>query len=94
MAGGYNPGRLVANPMGVVAGIVAAVTYGSYTILSKRSLARYSSSTTVLYDLIFGSIFLTLIFMPRLNQLWSLPGPAWGLIVALALGPTLGAYAL
>ena len=94
VAGGYNPRQLVTNPMGVAAGLIAAITYGSYTILSKHSLARHSSSTTVLYALVFGSIFLTLISMPRLNQLWGLPGPAWGLIVALALGPTLGAYAL
>ena len=81
-------------PMGVTAGRVAAITYGSYTILSKRSLPKDSSSTTVLYALVFGSLFLALIAAPRLNQLRGLPGPAWGLIAALALGPTLGAYAL
>jgi len=94
VAGGYNPRQLVTNPMGVAAGLIAAITYGSYTILSKRSLARHSASTTVMYALVFRSIFLTLISMPRLNQLWGLPGSAWGLILALALGPTLGAYAL
>ncbi len=94
VAGGYNRGQLVANPMGVVAGIVAAVTYGCYTLFSKRSLAKYKSSTTVLYALVFGALFLSLISAPRLNQLWGLPGRAWGFVVALALGPTLAAYAL
>ena len=40
VAGGYNPRQLVTNPVGVTAGLVAAITYGSYTILSKRSLPR------------------------------------------------------
>jgi DME family drug/metabolite transporter len=94
VAGGYNPGQLVANPIGVVAGIVAAVTYGCYTLFSKRSLTKYKSSTTVLYALVFGALFLSLISAPRLNQLWGLPGRGWVLVVALALGPTLAAYAL
>ncbi len=94
VAGGYNPEQLVANPIGIAAGLIAAITYGSYTLLSKRSLAKYSSSTTVLYALVFGSLFLAIISMPRLSQLWGLPGLAWGLVVALALGPTLASYAL
>ncbi len=94
VAGGYNPEQLVTNPMGIAAGIVAAITYGSYTILSKYSLTKYSSSTTVLYALIFGTLFLALISAPRFNQLRDLPSLAWGLIAALALGPTLVAYAL
>ena len=94
VSGGYDPKRLVASPAGIAAGIAAAVTYGSYTILSKRSLSKYRSSTTVLYALVFGSLFLALFSAARLGQLWGLPSQAWGLIVALALGPTLGAYAL
>lgn len=94
VAGGYDPKRLVANPAGIATGIAAAITYGSYTILSKRSLSKYRSSTTVLYALAFGSLFLALFSSPRLGQLWGLPDQAWWLIVALALGPTLGAYAL
>ncbi len=94
VAGGYDPEQLVANPIGIAAGLIAAITYGSYTLLSKRSLAKYSSSTTVLYALVFGSLFLAIISVPRLSQLWGLPGRAWVLVVALALGPTLAAYAL
>ena len=55
--------------MGVAAGLIAAITYGSDAILSKRSLANYSSSTTVLYALVFGSLFLALVSRSRLNQL-------------------------
>ncbi|HXL04804.1 MAG TPA: EamA family transporter [Bacillota bacterium] len=67
IAGGYNPEQLVTNPMGVIAGLIPAITYGSYTILSKRSLSKYSSCTTVLYALVFGSLFLALISRSRLN---------------------------
>lgn len=94
VAGGYDPERLAANPAGIAAGIAAALTYGSYTILSKRSLSKYRSSTTVLYALVFGSLFLALFAGPRLGQLRGLPNQAWVLIAALALGPTLGAYAV
>ncbi|MCR4426648.1 MAG: DMT family transporter [Firmicutes bacterium] len=94
VVGGYDSTRLVADPEGVALGIAAAVTYASYTILSKYSLAKYRSSTTVLYALAFGSLFLIIFSAPRLGQIASLPWRAWILVAAVALGPTLGSYAL
>jgi len=94
VVGGYDAARLVTNARGVLMGLSAAVTYASYTILSKHALKSHRSSTTVCYALVFGSVFLGLFAAPHVTQLKGLPWRAWLFIVALALGPTLGSYAL
>ncbi|MEW6227636.1 MAG: DMT family transporter [Bacillota bacterium] len=94
VAGGYDPKLLALNPAGTLFGLAAAITYGSYTLLSKQALKRYKSWTTVLYAFGFGSLFLLCFASGRLHQVRMLPTQAWILILGLAWGPTLVAYAL
>lgn len=94
VAGGYDPKLLALNPAGTLFGLAAAITYGSYTLLSKQALKRYKSWTTLLYAFGFGSLFLLCFASGRLHQVRMLPIQAWILILGLAWGPTLVAYAL
>ncbi len=94
VAGGYDPKLLAMNPSGVLFGLAAAVTYGAYTLLSKQALRKYRSWTSVLYAFGFGGAFLLCFAAGRLNQVRDLPLQAWLLILGLAWGPTLVAYAL
>lgn len=94
VAGGYNPKLLTLNPSGTLFGLGSAVTYGSYTLLSKHALKKYASWTAVLYAFGFGSLFLLCFAGERLHQARSLPLQAWLLILGLAWGPTLVSYAL
>lgn len=94
VAGGYEPRLLALNPAGILFGLGAAVTYASYTLLSKQALKKYSSWTSVLYAFGFGSLFLLCFAGGRLREVTALPSRAWLLILGLAWGPTLAAYAL
>lgn len=94
VAGGYDSRLLALNPAGTLFGLGAAVTYASYTLLSKQALKKYSSWTSVLYAFGFGSLFLLIFAGRRLGSVTALPLRAWLLILGLAWGPTLTAYAL
>ncbi|CAN5670993.1 DMT family transporter [soil metagenome] len=46
---------------GIVAGLASAVLYASFTLLGKPLMARYGSSSALVYHLIFGSIGLIVV---------------------------------
>lgn len=90
----YEPAQLSLNVAGVALGLGAGFTYALYTVISKFALARYASWTALTYALLFGSLFLAPLqtpagFAPLLQQ-----PAAWIFLLGLAIGPTLGSYAL
>lgn len=94
VAGGYDRELISLNPAGIILGLIAAITYASYTLLSKYALRKYSSWTTVLYAFGFGGFFLICFAGRNLTQIQAFPPVAWLLILCLVLGPTLAAYVL
>lgn len=97
----YDPNAMQLSAWGVLVGAAAGLTYGLFTLFSKYFSTRASPWTTVLYSLIFGTLFLLpLLFIPlpgigepNYAALRSEPG-AWVALLGLCLGPTLGSYAL
>lgn len=97
----YDPGALQLNAWGVLIGAAAGFAYGMFTLFSKYFSTRTSPWTTVLYSLLFGTLFLIpLQFVPlpgiepvNYSALWAQP-LAWAALIGLCLGPTLGSYAL
>ncbi len=94
VAGGYDRNLLALNPTGIMPGLIAAITYASYTLLSKHALSKYSSWTTVLYSFGFGGLFLMCFAGRSLTQIADFPPQVWLLTMGLVLGPTLTAYTL
>jgi DME family drug/metabolite transporter len=94
VAGGYDRELVLLNPAGIILGLISAVTYASYTLLSKYALSKYSSWTTVLYAFGFSGFFLICFAGRNLAQIRDLPAAAWLLVLCLVLGPTLAAYTL
>jgi len=94
VAGGLEARVLAQDRAGVLFGLAAALTYAAYTLLSKRTLPRYGSWTTVLYAFGFGTVLLALMSGPKLAQLAAVPLEGWVLMAGLALGPTLLSYGL
>jgi drug/metabolite transporter (DMT)-like permease len=94
VAGGLEARVLAQDRSGVLFGLASAVTYASYTLLSKRTLPKYGSWTTVLYAFGFGTVLLALMSGPKLVQLARVPFEGWVLMLGLALGPTLLSYGL
>jgi DME family drug/metabolite transporter len=75
---------------GIIIGLGAGFTYALYTVLSKFVLARHSNWTALTYALVFGGLFLTPLQTPDALAPLALQPVAWLVVLALALGPTLG----
>ncbi|UCC62609.1 MAG: EamA family transporter [Anaerolineae bacterium] len=94
VARAYNLTQLRLDIVGVLFGLASGLTYGLYTLFNKRAVQRYSPWTAMFYALGLGGLFLLPWQSP--SRLWAaLSRPASALwLLALALGPTLGAYLL
>ncbi len=85
----YEPEVLRLNPLGILFGLGAGLTYGMYTMLSKINLRRHSSWTVVSFSLFFGLLFMLPVqdFGALAEATDSPETMLW--LSALALGPTL-----
>ncbi len=94
VARAYDPGQVVLNPIGLLAGIGSAFTFASYSLLGRVVTRRYSPWTSIAYAFLFGTLFLLPVsFLAREFVPTSLPWDGWGALVFLALVPTLGGFA-
>ncbi len=92
---GYDLGALRLNLPGILAGLVSGLTYALYSIFGKKALSKYSRATILTYSFGFGSLFL--IVFGGISGQFNLPTfhyLSWGLVVYLALFPTLLSYFL
>lgn len=97
----YDPVIFQLNWLGTLVGICTALTHAIYVLVSQRSVQSYSPWTSLTYTMLFGS--LTLLAINLLRPV--VPGSvhpiltvgdttAWLVLLGIALGPTLGGYAL
>ncbi len=92
VARAYDPSQLELNLTGILLGLASGLTYGLYTLFNKAAVQRYSSWTAMFYALGLGGLFILPWQSPaRLVAILSRPGPVLWLL-ALAIGPTLGAF--
>ncbi|MGQ0550996.1 MAG: DMT family transporter [Armatimonadota bacterium] len=89
VAGGIGADTLRLDPIGVLAGLGAGLTYALYSIFGKMALRRYSPLTTVVYSLGFGALFLLLVSGLQPVARESLPALAYLIVI-----PTVAAYLL
>lgn len=82
------------NLRGILFGLLTGLSMAAYSIFGKRALARYASWTVVLYAFSAGGLFLALMSGAQLARASGYPAAAWAWILALALIPSLGGYAL
>ncbi len=82
------------NLRGILFGVLAGITAATYSIFGKRALARYAPWTVVLYAFAMGGVFLAAMSGRGLLAALRYPAAAWLWILALALIPSLGGYAL
>ena len=106
VSGAYNPAAWQLNTLGIITGLLSGIAFASYSLMGKLSSHRQIYPWTVLfYTFGFGSLFLLAYnLIPGLllpgdgspaNLFWL--GDAWQgwlVLVALALGPTIGGYGL
>lgn len=85
---------LRVNLRGILFGLLTGLSMAAYSIFGKRALSRYASWTVVLYAFSAGGLFLALMSGSQLARASEYPAAAWAWIMALALIPSLGGYAL
>ncbi len=94
VAGGYEPGALQANFLGLGYALGNALCLAAYNLLGKRLIARVDPWTVMFYGFLFGGGFLAALWGARGAVVPALPAAGWLLIVALAVFPSILAYGL
>ncbi|MEN9936459.1 MAG: hypothetical protein RLZZ387_3038 [Chloroflexota bacterium] len=93
----YDPEVFRVSWLGAVVGVLTALTHSVYVLSSQRAVVSHSPLTSLTYTMVFGTLtllLLTLAVAPgQLMAVGTTPEP-WLIIAALAVGPTLGGYAL
>ena len=87
----YDVHGLQLNVWGILAGLSAGLTYALYSVFNKVGVRRYDGWTVLAYGLLLGAVFLAPLQSPQLllDALRQPGAVAW--LMALALGPTIGA---
>jgi drug/metabolite transporter (DMT)-like permease len=105
VSGAYNPAAWQLNPLGIATGLLSGLLFAAYSLMGRVSANRGINPWTALaYSFGIAAVFIFgfnlagdwLAQKPLLSNLFwlgsSLPG--WGVLLFLALGPTVGGFGL
>jgi drug/metabolite transporter, DME family len=93
----YDPAVFRVSWLGALVGLLTALTHSVYVVAGQRAVASRSPWTTLTYTMLFGTLtLLVLLLVSGPQQIGAIPAePApWLILAVLAVGPTLGGYAL
>jgi drug/metabolite transporter (DMT)-like permease len=94
----YDPTVLRLNWLGVLVGIGSAVTHAGYVLFNQRAVGRHSPWLSLALTMSFGSLALLVMNLvavgPAAFTSIGTEATPWLVLLALALGPTLGGYAM
>jgi len=94
----YDPAFLEVSWLGTLVGLGTGITHAGYVLSSQRAVTRHSPWVTLMWTMLFGGLVLLV-----LTAVIQGPGTLltvgagvtpWIVLLVLALGPTLGGYAL
>lgn len=94
VARAYDPAQLRLNALGLFCGLAAGFTYAMFSIFGKYALRRHDPWTVVVWIQGFGALFLLLVQSPASLRAVLVPSPLWFWLTIIALGPTVGSFAL
>ncbi|MCJ7825866.1 MAG: EamA family transporter [Anaerolineales bacterium] len=110
LSGAYSPAQWDVNPAGIIIGLSSGFLFAAYSLLGKTASHRgLNPWTTMTYTFAFATVFMFLMLQlslgERLPILGGIGNPdelfwlgrdwvAWGILITLAVGPTLGGYGL
>jgi drug/metabolite transporter (DMT)-like permease len=95
VAGAYDPAAWQVNTLGITVGLAGGVGFAGYSLMGRAAARRgLSAWTSMVYAFSFATCFLLLLQRPA-TILWLGPSlPGWGVLILLAVGPTIGGYGL
>lgn len=95
VAEAYNPAAWQVNPLGIGVGLGAGVLFAVYSLFGKASFQRgIEGWTTTLYAFSFAALFLLVLQRPETIFWLGTSASGWGVLILLAVVPTIGGFGL
>jgi drug/metabolite transporter (DMT)-like permease len=80
----YEPANMKGSAAGIGMGLIAAVTYGTYSVLGKKLLARHRMATVLAAYLLCGTLMLIAVKLLVSPDIW--PSPREAVAIGLVTG--------
>ena len=94
VVGAYNLQLFALNRVGIVAGILAAVSFAVYSILSEYGMRKYTPWTVLLYGMLFAALMWNILHPPLEAFLHRYSPFQWGLILFIGVCGTIFPFGL
>jgi DME family drug/metabolite transporter len=95
VSGAHSLAAWQVNPLGIGVGLLAGVAFAAYSLFGKASSQRgVEAWTAMLYTFSFAAFFLLLLQRPETIFWLGSAAAGWGVLILLAVGPTIGGYGL
>jgi len=94
VVGAYDLEMLSLNRVGIVGGILAAMAFATYSLLSAHGMKKYSSWTVVLYGMLFAALVWHVLFPPLEAFRPDYSRQQWLMILYIGLGGTIVPFGL
>ncbi len=94
VVGAYNLQIFALNRVGIIAGILAAVSFAVYSILSEYGMRRYTPWTVLLYGMLFAALMWNSLYPPLGAFLHRYSPFQWGLILFIGICGTIFPFGL
>ncbi len=94
VVGAYNLQLFALNRVGIVAGILAAISFAVYSILSEYGMRKYTPWTVLLYGMLFAALMWNILHPPFEAFLHRYSPFQWGLILFIGVCGTIIPFGL
>jgi drug/metabolite transporter (DMT)-like permease len=94
VVGAYNLQLLALNRIGIISGMLAAVSFAIYSVLSEYGMRKYSPLTVLLYGLLFAALIWNALHPPLQALLHRYSPVQWGWIFFIGIFGTVFPFGL
>jgi len=94
VVGAYNLQLLTLNRIGIISGLLAAVAFAVYSVLSDSGMRKYTSWTVLLYGMLFAALMWNVLHPPLEALLQRYSAVQWGWILFIGIFGTVLPFGL
>ena len=94
VVGAYNLQLLALNRIGIISGLLAAVAFAVYSVLSEYGMRKYTSWTVLLYGMLFAALMWNILHPPLEAVLHRYSAVQWGWILFIGIFGTILPFGL
>jgi drug/metabolite transporter (DMT)-like permease len=94
VVGAYNLEILALNRIGIISGLLAAVAFAIYSVLSEHGMRKYTPWTVLLYGMLFAAIMWNVLHPPLEALLHRYSPVQWGWIFFIGICGTIFPFGL